>query len=131
MVWLHGTLYLNILEARNLANDTNISLGSKHLPGRMGSGDGTKFGRMFAKAAKATEGAIGEALNRCPSVTTFRYHRPHACSGSHTATAPAVALLDASRRAQGTSVLMYAVLVEEANSKAVTATLLESCLPRC
>jgi hypothetical protein len=61
MVWLHGTLYINILEARNLANDSNISLVPRKLPGRLGSGDATKLGRMFAKAANATENAIGEA----------------------------------------------------------------------
>ena len=61
MVWLHGTLYINLMEARNLANDSNISLVPKRLPGRMGSGDGTKMGRMFAKAANATESAIGSA----------------------------------------------------------------------
>ncbi len=68
MVWLHGTLYINLLEARNLANDTNINLGSKHLSG--GSGDGSKFGRFMGRAAKATEGVIGARLptagrNRC------------------------------------------------------------------
>ena len=67
MVWLHGTLYINILEARNLANDSNISLVPRKLPGRLGSGDATKLGRMFAKAANATENAIGEARGcLCP-----------------------------------------------------------------
>ena len=60
MVWLHGTLYLNLLEARNLLNDTGINLGSKHLP-HTSSGDSKGgIGRMLGKVAKATEGAIGE-----------------------------------------------------------------------
>lgn len=53
MVWLHGTLYVSVLEARDLPDDDNLGL---DLAGKVSGG---KVGGMFSSALKSVEKAAG------------------------------------------------------------------------
>lgn len=61
MVWLHGTLYVSILEARDLVNDTNLGhFIPSRMPGKLQLPvDTGKVGQMFSKFAKKAEAQLG------------------------------------------------------------------------
>lgn len=60
MVWLHGTLYVSILEARDLVNDTNLGhFIPSRMPGKLQLPDTGKVGKMFSNFAKKAEAQIG------------------------------------------------------------------------
>ena len=84
MVWLHGTLYITLLEARDLVNDTNLGhFIPSHLPGKLGQVDTGKVGKMlskgFGKMMKAAEGQIGELASYLRSTSASA--ALSACSG--------------------------------------------------
>mmetsp|Transcript_18608 Transcript_18608/g.56169 ORF Transcript_18608/g.56169 Transcript_18608/m.56169 type:complete len:842 (-) Transcript_18608:570-3095(-) len=61
MGWLHGTLYITILEARDLPMDENLGM---DLAGKMQSGvpgGNTKLGNMFGSALRSVEKAAAKA----------------------------------------------------------------------
>lgn len=57
MVWLHGTLHVSVLEARNLPDDDNLGL---DLAGKVRGG---KKPGMFSSALKSVEKAAGDSCS--------------------------------------------------------------------